>query len=210
MDTKNSQFCLRIGDLAPDFEARSTNGAIRLSDFRGQWLVLFSHPADFTPVCTTEFVALARARDEFDALGCQLMAISVDSLYSHFAWLRAIRDRFDVEVRFPIVEDPTLVIGEAYGMVGADSTDSSSVRTTFFIDPEGRIRATTSYPASVGRSVVEMLRLVAALQASEEKAALAPEGWTPGNPLLRLPRPTLDEIYASEDPIGWFFAEDER
>ncbi len=210
MDTKNSQFCLRIGDLAPDFEARSTNGAIRLSDFRGQWLVLFSHPADFTPVCTTEFVALARARDEFDALGCQLMAVSVDSLYSHFAWLRAIRDRFDVEVKFPIVEDPTLVIGQAYGMVGADSADSSSVRTTFFIDPEGRIRATTSYPASVGRSVVEMLRLVAALQASEEKAALAPEGWTPGNPLLRLPRPTLDEIYASEDPIGWFFAEDER
>ena len=189
MDTKNSQFCLRIGDLAPDFEARSTNGAIRLSDFRGQWLVLFSHPADFTPVCTTEFVALARARDEFDALGCQLMAVSVDSLYSHFAWLRAIRDRFDVEVRFPIVEDPTLVIGQAYGMVGADSADSSSVRTTFFIDPEGRIRATTSYPASVGRSVVEMLRLVAALQASEEKAALAPEGWTPGNPLLRLPAP---------------------
>lgn len=210
MDTKNSQFCLRIGDLAPDFEARSTNGAIRLSDFRGQWLVLFSHPADFTPVCTTEFVALARARDEFDALGCQLMAVSVDSLYSHFAWLRAIRDRFDVEVKFPIVEDPTLVIGQAYGMVGADSADSSSVRTTFFIDPEGRICATTSYPASVGRSVVEMLRLVAALQASEEKAALAPEGWTPGNPLLRLPRPTLDEIYASEDPIGWFFAEDER
>lgn len=210
MDTGNAHHCLRIGDLAPGFEARSTSGAIRLSDFRGQWLVLFSHPADFTPVCTTEFVALARAHDRFEALGCRLMAVSVDSLYSHFAWLRAIRDRFDVEVRFPIVEDPTLVIGAAYGMVSAESADSSAVRTSFFIDPEGRIRATTCYPASVGRSVDEMVRLVAALQASDAKTALAPEGWMPGDPLLRLPRPTLDDIYASKDPIAWFFEENKE
>ena len=97
---------LRIGDLAPDFSARSTAGDIRLSDFRGRWLVLFSHPADFTPVCTTEFVALARAAGDFARRDCALMALSVDSLFSHFAWLRMIRDRFDVEVRFPIVEDP--------------------------------------------------------------------------------------------------------
>ncbi len=210
MSTQTAHECLRIGDLAPDFEARSTNGPIRLSDFRGQWLVLFSHPADFTPVCTTEFVALARAHERFEALGCRLMAVSVDSLYSHFAWLRAIRDRFDVEVRFPIIEDPTLVIGAAYGMVGAESSDSSAVRTTFFIDPEGRIRATTCYPSSVGRSVDEMVRLVAALQASDARAVLAPEGWTPGAPLLRLPQPTLDDIYASEDPIAWFYAEEDQ
>lgn len=98
---------LRIGDTAPEFEARSTMGPVRLSDFRGRWLVMFSHPADFTPVCTTEFVELARAASEFEKRDCALMALSVDSLFAHFAWLRIIRDRFDVEVRFPIVEDPT-------------------------------------------------------------------------------------------------------
>ncbi|HBK14189.1 MAG TPA: peroxiredoxin, partial [Erythrobacter sp.] len=143
---------LRIGDMAPDFSARSTTGDVRLSDYRGRWLVLFSHPADFTPVCTTEFVALARAAGEFAQRDCALMALSVDSLFSHFAWLRMIRDRFDVEVRFPILEDPTLVIGRGYGMVAPGDSDSGAVRSTFFIDPEGVIRAMTCYPANVGRS----------------------------------------------------------
>lgn len=200
---------LRIGDMAPDFEARSTIGPVRLSTYRGRWLVLFSHPADFTPVCTTEFVALAREATAFESRDCALMALSVDSLFSHFAWLRMIRDRFGVEVRFPILEDPTLVIGRAFGMVGAQDNDSATVRTTFFIDPAGVIRAMTSYPASLGRSVPEMLRILDGLQAIDAKAALAPANWQPGEPMLAAPSHDLDEVYAATDITGWFLRESE-
>jgi peroxiredoxin (alkyl hydroperoxide reductase subunit C) len=195
---------LRIGDLAPDFEARSTIGPVRLSAYRKRWLVLFSHPADFTPVCTTEFVALAREASAFEARDCALMALSVDSLFSHFAWLRMIRDRFGVEVRFPIVEDPTLVIGRAFGMVSPQDNDSATVRTTFFIDPEGVIRAMTCYPANLGRSVPEMLRILDGLQAIDTHGALAPANWQPGEPMLAPPAHDLDEVYAADDITGWF------
>jgi peroxiredoxin 2/4 len=195
---------LRIGDSAPDFEARSTIGPVRLTDYRGRWLVLFSHPADFTPVCTTEFVALARENAAFEARDCALMALSVDSLFSHFAWLRMIRDRFDIEVRFPILEDPTMVIGRAYGMVCAQDQDSAAVRTTFFIDPNGIIRATTCYPANLGRSVSEMLRMLDGLQAIDAHGALAPANWQQGQALLRQPTQDLDEVYAAGDAAEWF------
>ena len=154
---------MRIGEMAPDFTARSTAGPLSLSDFRGQWLVFFSHPADFTPVCTSEFVALARAADRFAALDCALVALSVDRL----------------------------------------------VRTTFFIDPHGIVRATTSYPITIGRSVDEILRIVAALQATDREHALAPEGWTPGARLLRQPRPTLDAVFGAAQPLDWFMEETE-
>lgn len=195
---------LRIGDFAPDFEARSTVGPVRLSAYRGRWLVLFSHPADFTPVCTTEFVALAREASKFERRDCALMALSVDSLFSHFAWLRMIRDRFGVEVRFPIVEDPTLVIGRAFGMVSAQDSDSATVRTTFFIDPRGVIRAMTCYPANLGRSVPEMLRILDGLQAIDAHNALAPANWRPGEPLLKAPTHDLDEVFDAEDATSWF------
>lgn len=195
---------LRIGDVAPDFEARSTIGPIRLSAYRGRWLILFSHPADFTPVCTTEFVALAREAAAFDARDCALMALSVDSLFSHFAWLRMIRDRFSIEVRFPIVEDPTLVIGRAFGMVSAHDNDSATVRTTFFIDPIGVIRAMTCYPANLGRSVTEMLRILDGLQAIDAHGALAPANWQQGDPLLKAPTDNLDEVFAAGDATSWF------
>lgn len=198
---------LRIGDAAPDFVARSTLGEVRLSDFRGRWLILFSHPADFTPVCTTEFVALAKAAADFAQRDCALMALSVDSLFSHFAWLRLIRDRYGVEVRFPIVEDPTLVIGRAYGMVAAHDPDSATVRTTFFIDPDGVIRTMTCYPANVGRSVPEMLRVLDALQAVDAGQALAPANWQPGEPMLRPPAASLDAVYAAEHEADWFLIE---
>lgn len=201
---------VRIGEVAPGFEARSTVGRLKLSDYRGRWIVLFSHPADFTPVCTTEFVAMAKSAKRFEKLGCELMAVSIDSLYAHFAWLKAIKERFDVEVRFPIVEDPTLVIGRAYGMIDEESVDSGAVRSSFFIDPEGIVRAITSYPASVGRSVDEMVRLVAALQESDRADALAPEGWEPGQPLLQSPHPTLDGVFQSEGSVDWFFGEASR
>lgn len=200
---------LRIGDLAPDFAARSTTGEVQLSDYRGQWLILFSHPADFTPVCTTEFVALARNAAEFEQRGCALMALSVDSLFSHFAWLRLIRDRFGVEVRFPIVEDPTLVIGRAYGMVSASDADSATVRTTFFIDPYGVVRAMTCYPANVGRSTAEMLRMLDALQAVDQGARLAPANWKPGEPMLRQPQASLEAVYGATGEADWFLHQDD-
>ena len=193
--------------MAPDFTARSTLGSVQLSEFRGRWLVLFSHPADFTPVCTTEFVALAEQATEFETRDCALMALSVDSLFAHFAWLRMIRDRFDVEVRFPIVEDPTLVIGRAYGMVAPHDNDSATVRTTFFIDPQGVVRAMTCYPASVGRSIPEMLRMLDALQAVDREAALAPANWQVGEPLMRQPSARLDDVYSAKGNTDWFLRE---
>lgn len=179
-------------------------GPVRLSDFKGRWLILFSHPADFTPVCTTEFVELARAASEFDKRDCALMALSVDSLFAHFAWLRVIRDRFDIEVRFPIVEDPTLVIGRAYGMVAPQDNDSATVRTTFFIDPFGTIRAMTCYPANIGRSIPEMLRMVDALQAIDTNSGLAPANWHPGDPLLKSPSQNIEDVYGASDSAAWF------
>ncbi len=205
MDSPSASPVLRIGDAVPDFEARSTTGPLAMRDYRGRWLVMFSHPADFTPVCTSEFVGFARAAERFAALDCALMALSVDSLYAHLAWARAIRDHFGVEVRFPIVEDPTLVIGRAYGMVAADARDASAVRTVFVIDPRGVIRAMSCYPVEIGRSVEEVLRTVAALQAADAGPGLAPEGWRPGDPLLEQPEPTLDSVFAAADPVGWFF-----
>ena len=183
---------LRIGDTAPSFRARTTQGDISLDQYRGRWVVFFSHPADFTPVCTSEFVALARAAPRFEAMGCVLLGLSVDSLYSHVAWLRAIRDLFDIEVPFPVVEDPSMAVGRAYGMLDEDASDASTVRATYFIDPEGVIRTMTWYPMNVGRSVDEMLRIVAALQRSADGDALTPADWQPGMNVLVPPRLAAD------------------
>lgn len=183
----------RIGELAPDFRARSTGGDVQLSKLRGRWVIFFSHPADFTPVCSTEFAELARRQAEFDALEASLLGLSVDSLYSHMAWLRAIREVLGADVRFPIIEDPSMAIGRAYGMVDENSADSMAMRSTFFIDPDGVIRAITCYPHNVGRSVDEMLRLLKALKAVSGAPALAPEGWLEGRPLLRPPGDIADD-----------------
>ena len=192
---------LRIGDVAPDFEARTTHGPVRLSDYRGRWLVFFSHPADFTPVCTTEFAALARQQDKFEAMDCALLGLSVDSLYAHLAWVRAIEERFDVTISFPIVEDPSMAVGHAFGMIDENAADSAAMRTSYFIDPAGVIRATTCYPHNVGRSVDEMIRMLAALQLTDEKDVLTPEGWQPGDDVLTLP-PLSDQPVRQAD--DWF------
>ncbi len=192
---------LRLRDLAPDFRARTTLGDITLSDYRGKWLIFFSHPADFTPVCTTEFIALAKRAQDFAALNVQLLGLSVDSLNSHIAWVRAIRDQFDIEIPFPIIEDPSMAIGRAYGMIDQDATNSATMRTSFFIDPQGVIRATTCYPHEVGRSVDEMLRLVTALQTVDDGGALAPEGWQPGMDLMAIPDMNTANI---TDDAQWF------
>lgn len=193
METASPHFP-RINDQAPDFCARSTTGRFQLSEQRGRWVIFFSHPADFTPVCSTEFVELARRQSEFDAADCILVGLSVDSLYSHFAWIRALRERFQVDVRFPILEDPSMAIGRAYGMIYDSSADTTAMRSTFYIDPEGVIRATCCYPHNVGRSTDEMLRLLLALQrvsdSSKTLPVLTPEGWRPGSPVLRPPTDT--------------------
>jgi len=194
----------QIGEKAPDFEARTTQGVLRLGDYRGKWLVLFSHPADFTPVCTSEFIALSRAKDRFDALNCALLAVSVDSLYAHLGWIKAIRDSFGVTIAFPIVEDPSLVIGRAYGMITDRSPDAATMRSTFFIDPDGIIRAMTTYPATVGRSVDEMLRIVAALQRVDRANVVTPEGWQPGDDVLLPPQAMQDALLAASGEAIWF------
>lgn len=175
---------LRLSDPAPGFSARSTMGPRRLADYRGEWLLFFSHPADFTPVCTSEFIALARAAPRFTEIGCQLLALSVDSLYSHVAWLRDIESKLGLRVPFPVIEDPSMTIARAYGMLDPGANSSATVRATFVIDPEGVIRAMSWYPMTVGRSVEELLRLVMALQTTDRARASAPEGWRPGLPLL--------------------------
>jgi peroxiredoxin 2/4 len=192
---------VRVGDTAPDFIARSTKGEVKLSSYRGRWLIFFSHPADFTPVCTTEFVGLARRKAEFDALECTLVGLSVDSLYAHFAWVRAIEDQFAVSIDFPIVEDPSMAVGHAYGMIDHASTDAMAMRSAYFIDPKGIVRAITTYPHNVGRSADEMLRLVAALKAVEDGKGFAPEGWQPGAALLA---PPPDGTAAVAGEADWF------
>jgi peroxiredoxin (alkyl hydroperoxide reductase subunit C) len=192
---------VRVGDVAPDFIARSTKGEIKLSSFRGRWLIFFSHPADFTPVCTTEFVGLAKLQAAFDALDCALVGISVDSLYAHLAWVRAIEEQFGVAIEFPIVEDPSMAVGYAYGMIDRDSTDAMAMRAAYFIDPKGIVRAITCYPHNVGRSADEMLRLVTALKAVEDGKGFAPEGWQPGTALLA---PPPDGSAALEAGADWF------
>ncbi|QVM84612.1 MULTISPECIES: peroxiredoxin [Novosphingobium] len=209
MEDETRKHCcpLRIGDAVPAFTARSTQGPVAMKDFEGRWLAFFSHPADFTPVCTSEFVAFARAAERFAELDCALMALSVDSLYAHFAWLRAIRDHYEVEVTFPVVEDPTLVIGRAYGMVANDAHDAGTVRTVFIIDPAQVVRAIVTYPVEIGRSVEEVLRIVAALQVADAGKGLPPEGWEPGKPLFAHPEPTMDSVLSADNPVGWFLKE---
>ena len=192
---------LRIGDPAPDFEARTTHGPVKLSDYRGRWLIFFSHPADFTPVCTTEFVALARHEGDFKALDCALLGLSVDSLYAHLAWVRAIETRFSISIGFPIVEDPSMAVGRAFGMIDENAVDSAAMRTSYFIDPDGIVRATTCYPHNVGRSVKEMLRMLAALQTADKANVLLPEGWQPDEDALEIPPLSAENISREED---WF------
>ncbi|MBB2177786.1 peroxiredoxin [Gluconacetobacter tumulicola] len=192
----------KIGDVAPDFSARTTQGRLRLSDLRGRWVLLFSHPADFTPVCTSEFLAFAAASDRFRAMNCALLGLSVDSLSAHLAWVEAIRAQFGVTIPFPIIEDPSMAIARAYGMLDETAESSATVRAVHAIDPEGVIRAVVWYPMSVGRSVAELLRLVTALQRVTADDVLTPEGWMPGDDTV-LPAVQTQQDAAAAGP-AWF------
>ncbi len=197
-----------IGSPAPLFAARTTMGERSLADYRGRWLVFFSHPADFTPVCASEFIAFSRAFDRFQALGCDLLGLSVDSLFSHLAWKRSIAERFGVEVPFPIAEDPSMAVAAAYGMLQDGAPDSSTVRGTFVIDPAGLVRATSWYPISTGRSVEEILRLVEALQTADADLVSTPEGWRPGDPVIDaspIDAAALAAFSPSETAPDWYY-----
>ncbi len=199
----------RINERAPEFEARTTHGVKKLSDYEGKWLVLFSHPADFTPVCTTEFTAFARHYPEFQKLNCDLLGLSIDSYYSHVAWVRTIKEKFGVEIPFPIIEDLSMNVAKAFGMIHPGAGDPSAVRATFIIDPKGTLRAMVYYPMTNGRSIPEFLRLVAALQTSDANKVATPEGWQPGDKVI-VPPPQdaaaaearMNEGYECTD---WYF-----
>ncbi|MDJ0391129.1 peroxiredoxin [Roseomonas sp. E05] len=195
-----------LHDPAPDFHARTTMGDRSLADYRGGWLLLFSHPADFTPVCTSEFIAFSRAADRFEALGCALLALSVDSLFSHFAWIRSIHAQFGVKVPFPIVEDPSMAIARAYGMIAPQAPDAAMVRAAFVIDPAGTIRAISWYPMTTGRNVAELLRLVAALQTTDAHDVSTPEGWQPGDDVILPTELTPEAAFGPQEQGGdWYF-----
>ncbi|SDC81654.1 peroxiredoxin [Paraburkholderia lycopersici] len=199
---------IRIGDPAPEFRARTTCGERTLADYRGSWLLFFAHPADFTPVCTSEFVSLVKAQDKFDAIGCKLLGLSIDSLYAHIAWLRDIREYFGVAVTFPIIEDPSMAIATAYGMLDPLAPDAAAIRASYVIDPQGIVRAVTWYPLNVGRSVEEQLRLVRALQAADSTGASTPEGWQAGMPMLELAPVSLERaLQSGKDEAPWYFRE---
>jgi peroxiredoxin (alkyl hydroperoxide reductase subunit C) len=200
---------IRLGMAAPEFRARTTMGERSLRDYRGRWLAFFSHPADFTPVCTSEFLSFAKAAPRFAEMGCDLLALSVDSLFSHLTWALDIEARFGIAIPFPIVEDPSMAVAQAYGMIAPGAADSSTVRATFVIDPRGIVRAMIWYPMTNGRSVEELLRLVAALQATDRTGGSTPEGWQPGGAIVPPPPLTLDEARAraaaNAGDGSWYF-----
>jgi len=199
----------RLNERAPEFEAPTTHGVRKLSDYEGKWLVLFSHPADFTPVCTTEFVAFAKAQEQFQALNCELLGLSIDSTFSHIAWERNIKEKFGVEIGFPIIADLSMQVARAYGMIQPGASDTSAVRATFIIDPRGTLRAMVYYPMTNGRSIPEFLRLVKALQTSDEHGVATPEGWQPGDKVI-VPPPATAAQAAEREAEGyectdWYF-----
>lgn len=200
----------RLNEPAPEFEAVTTHGIRRLSDYKGKWLILFSHPADFTPVCTTEFMGFAKAHDQFAALNTELLGLSIDSKYAHIAWVRSIKEKFGVDIRFPIIEDLSMRVAHAYGMVMPGASDTSAVRATFIIDPNGILRAMVYYPMSNGRAIGEFLRLVAALQVADANKVATPENWQPGEPVIVPPPQTSEAAEARKgegyDYTDWYFS----
>jgi peroxiredoxin 2/4 len=200
----------RINEPAPAFKAKTTHGDRSLEDYRGKWLILFSHPADFTPVCTTEFIGFANAAERFGKMNCELLGLSIDSIYSHLAWTRNIKEKFGVDIPFPIIEDLKMDVAKAYGMIHPGAGDTSAVRATFFIDPNGILRAMVYYPMTNGRSIDEFVRLLEAMQTSDKHGVATPENWCPGKPVIVPPPKTAEaaDKRASEgyDTVDWYYS----
>jgi peroxiredoxin 2/4 len=180
-----------IGDDAPSFTAVTTQGEISFpEDYKGKWVILFSHPADFTPVCTTEFITFASMQEEFREMNTELIGLSIDSIYSHIAWLRRIEEKIEykgmknVEVKFPVIADLKMEVAKKYGMVQPHASTTQAVRAVFVIDPESKIRAIIYYPLSAGRNMQEIKRLVTALQKNEAEKVATPANWQPGEDVI--------------------------
>ncbi|MCX7894558.1 MAG: peroxiredoxin [Thermoanaerobaculum sp.] len=209
----------RIGDQAPSFRAASTQGELVFPEqYAGSWVILFSHPADFTPVCTTEFMTFATLEEKFAELNCKLVGLSVDSLYSHIAWLRTIKEKIEfrgmkgVEVTFPVIEDITMEVARKYGMIQPGESSTKAVRAVFVIDPKGVIRAIIYYPLAVGRNFDELLRLLVALQTADAFGVATPADWRPGEDVIVPPAGSCgvarDRMEGKEEGItchDWFF-----
>lgn len=181
----------RIGDQAPEFKAVTTQGDINFpADYNGKWVILFSHPADFTPACTSEFMTFAKMEPEFNALNCQLVGLSIDGLYSHIAWLRTIKEKIEfkgmknIEVNFPLIEDITMEVAKKYGMIQPGESSTKAVRAVFFIDPKGIIRAIIYYPLSMGRNFDELKRALIAMQTADKHSIATPADWEPGDDVI--------------------------
>lgn len=189
----------RIGDKAPEFNALTTKGKINFpGDYKGKWIILFSHPADFTPVCTSEFVMFGKMQDEFEALNCQLVGLSVDALSSHIAWLHTIKEKIEykgvkkLDIRFPLIEDIKMDVANKYGMIQPGQSDTKAVRAVFFIDPQGIIRAIIYYPLNLGRNFDELKRALIGLQTVDKFGVAIPADWRPGDDII-VPAPTTVE-----------------
>lgn len=209
----------RIGDKAPEFTAKTTQGEINYpSDYRGDWTILFSHPADFTPVCTTEFMTFATQEEKFNKANCKLIGLSIDGLYSHIAWLRRIKETMefkgmkDVEVNFPLIEDITMEVAKKYGMIQPNEDSTKAVRAVFFVDPEGVIRAIIYYPLSLGRNFDELYRALIAMQTADAFDCATPADWRPGDDVIVPPAGScgtaekrMEGKEEGVECVDWFF-----
>jgi peroxiredoxin 2/4 len=197
METQEKQLNVmpRIGDNAPDFEAMTTKGKIRFSEYaKDKWVLLFSHPADFTPVCTTEMSGFAERNDEFSALNTELMGLSIDSIHSHLAWVNNVREKTGVYFDFPIIADIDMKVAKLYGMLQPNESETAAVRAVFFIDPAKKIRLIMYYPLNVGRNMDEILRALEALQVSDKNGVAMPLNWRNGDKVIIPPPKNLDEM----------------
>lgn len=195
MENLENAMMPRIGDMAPDFEAMTTKGKMRMSEFaKDKWIVLFSHPADFTPVCTTEMSGFALRKDEFTALNTELLGLSIDSIHAHLGWVSNVKEKTGVYFDFPIIADIDMKVSKLYGMLQPNESETAAVRAVFFIDPSRKIRLIMYYPLNVGRNMEEILRSLKALQVADKFKVALPLDWKPGDKVIVPPPKTLDEM----------------
>ena len=198
----------KLGEKAPDFEAPTTFGVLKLSDFKGSWVVMFSHPADFTPVCTTEFMAFAKIQPELKKRGVELLGLSVDSITSHIAWARNIEEKTGVKINFPIIADLNKEVSTKFGMVHPGQSKTETVRAVFVIDPNQVIRLILYYPLTTGRNMDEILRVVDALQTADANKVATPANWRPGEMVIVPPPQTQesaeDRMKQGFECVDWY------
>jgi len=211
MEQETIRMMPRIGDMAPDFEAVTTTGKLKFSEYnKGSWVVFFSHPADFTPVCTTEMSGFAMEKDFFAAHNTKLMGLSIDSIHAHIAWVNAVQEKTGVLFEFPIVADIDMSVSKLYGMLQPGESETAAVRAVFIIDPEGKVRLIMYYPLNVGRNMDEIKRALVALQVSDEHKCAMPLNWKTGDKVI-VPAPKTIEALAERkksdlEMVDWYLA----